>query len=50
MSYALTVAKEIGGKGFAFYIVSEEPFKDAGLNGFFDVLADPGPFLRRLIS
>jgi hypothetical protein len=50
MSNGLTVAKEIGGKGFAFYIVPEEVFSDAGLNGYFDVLADPGPFLRQLIS
>ena len=38
---ALTVAKEIGGKGFAFYIVPEEPYTDAGLNEYFDVLANP---------
>ena len=46
---ALPVAKEIGGKGFAFYIVPEEPYTDAGLNEYFDVLADPQPFLRQLI-
>jgi hypothetical protein len=49
-SNALTVAREIGSKGFAFYIVPEEPYTDAGLNEYFDVLADPEPFLRQLIS
>jgi 5-methyltetrahydrofolate--homocysteine methyltransferase len=46
---ALTVTKEIGGKGFAFYIVPEEPYTDAGLNEYFEVVTNPGPFLRRLI-
>ncbi len=38
---ALLIAKEIGSKGFTFYIVPEEPFTDAGLNEYFDVLANP---------
>jgi hypothetical protein len=45
---ALLIDREIGGKGFVFYIVPEEPFTDAGLNEYFDVLAAPQPFLQQL--
>ncbi|MFA5078147.1 MAG: hypothetical protein WC541_01525 [Dehalococcoidia bacterium] len=47
---ALLIDKEIGGKGFVFYIVPEEPYTDEGLNEYFAVLADPRSFLRQLIK
>jgi 5-methyltetrahydrofolate--homocysteine methyltransferase len=47
---ALLIDREIGSKGFVFYIVPEEPYTDAGLNEYFDVLADSRPFLRQLIN
>jgi hypothetical protein len=45
---ALTIARELGGKGFAFYIVPEEPYTDQELIEYGSVLSDPGPFLKQL--
>lgn len=47
-SNALTIARELGGKGFAFYIVPEEPYTDQELIDYGNVLADPASLLRQL--
>jgi len=47
---ALTIAKELGGRGFAFYIVPEEPYTDEELIDYGGLLADPAPFLREMMQ
>jgi hypothetical protein len=47
---ALSIARELGCSGFAFYILPEEPYTDAELNEYFDLLANPGDFLNAMLS
>jgi 5-methyltetrahydrofolate--homocysteine methyltransferase len=46
---ALLIDKEIGSKGFVFYIVPEEPFTKDGVNEYLEVIMDPAPFLKKLL-
>jgi hypothetical protein len=45
---ALTIARELGGTGFAFYIVPEEPYTDEEIIEYGNLLADPAPFLEEM--
>jgi 5-methyltetrahydrofolate--homocysteine methyltransferase len=45
---AMQISREIGCKGFVFYIIPEEPFTEAEFNEYMEVLNDPDSFIKSL--